>query len=637
MSISEREAPGTMPLRLAALLSLTVILLVTGWLYFPGISGPDLLDDRSSVAVIEDLRERPEVALDYIFGDDSGPLGRPVSVASFVLERIYTDGAIATSKLVNIAIHLVNGLLVVWLLWLLFRHIGITMPFWLAALAGGAWLLSPLHVSTVLYVVQRMAMLATLFMLLATISYVYWRMSIFSGTPRHLPLLLVVVFFLLALFSKENAVVLIPILLTMEALWFGFQGPGGQVITRLRNFTLGAMVLGFCFVAFFLLFQLDDLREGYLHRVFTLEQRLLTESRILWDYLGQLVWPDVHRMGLYHDDYVVSTGLDEPRSTLYALAGWLVVAVTGAGMLFWQSGRYLFFAVSWYLLGHGPESTFLPLELYFEHRNYYPGIGIFLGIGLLVGIAIKKWPEIRGPSLAWMGIWVFLLSMLTSSQVQIWSSRPLLVLAHLNGHPNSFRANTDMAVQMASLGEVEAAREYSARAFAVGTEEREGDYQIRDLALNCIASRPVSAQDIDKVGVADPNRPLSSVATLITLVRMLQDDRCPEFDREYFADRMAEIFLVENFRYKASANIYSSLAVLENALGRYDNALGYTERFLALDPDSTRALLMKLHFTTALGKVDEAQAVIAQLKALDQSGQLTAGERRTLSLYLENG
>ena len=59
---------------------------------------------------------------------------------------------------------------------------------------------------------------------------------------------------------------------------------------------------------------------------------------------------------------------------------------------------------------------------------------------------------------------------------------------------------------------------------------------------------------------------MSSVTTLLTMVRLLQDDSCPQFDRIRFADRMAEMFLVEDFEHKASAKIYSNLAVLENAL-----------------------------------------------------------------------
>ena len=86
-----------MPLILGAL-----ILAVTAWVYWPGISGPALLDDRASVTVLDALGENPDYALDYIFGDIAGPLGRPVSMLTFVLEKLYLDEGISGGKKVNI-------------------------------------------------------------------------------------------------------------------------------------------------------------------------------------------------------------------------------------------------------------------------------------------------------------------------------------------------------------------------------------------------------------------------------------------------------------------------------------------------------------------------------------------------------
>ena len=81
-----------------ALLALAII----GWIYLPGTAGPALLDDYSNVAVIPELASRSELALDYVLGNSSGLLGRPVSMASFVLESLLLDRSVETSKLINI-------------------------------------------------------------------------------------------------------------------------------------------------------------------------------------------------------------------------------------------------------------------------------------------------------------------------------------------------------------------------------------------------------------------------------------------------------------------------------------------------------------------------------------------------------
>jgi len=621
---------------LAALLLLTVV-----WIYWPGISGPELLDDSSSVMVIGDLKEKPERAYDYVFGDKSGVLGRSVSMASFVLERLYLDEGLASSKQVNIVLHALNGGLVIWLFWLLFRYQRLVGYRALAVVLGALWLLHPLLVSTVLYVVQRMAMLAAFFMLLACISYVYWRLGVIAGRGGIWRFLPVPALFVIGLLAKENAIILLPLLLCMEALWFRFAGPGGSVVPWLRNTSYSLIGLGAVGLLSALVLQWDFLAGRFRYRPFTLTERLLTEARIVWDYVFQMVHPQVARMGLYHDDFPLSRSLFDPVVTLYAVLAWILVLLAMVVLLRWQGGRWIAFGIAWFLLGQTVESTVLPLELYFEHRNYFPSIGLLLVLGSLYAIVARKWPEPGKPLLAYFSLCALFLAALTSSQVQIWSNRSLLILNHVSGHPHSARANIDVAVELASKGEVEAAYRYSKRAFEASQEgasmvERHGDYEVRDLALSCIANKAPPAGAIDNLGKADPDRPLSSVSTLLTMVRLLQDKTCPEFDSLRFADRMAEIFLVDDYKRKGSDKIFFDLAVLENALQRYDKAYAYAQRFLALSPWDKRGLLMKLHFATALDKTSEAQDVIATLQRMDEQGKLTVGEQQTLALYLEN-
>lgn len=621
---------------LAALVPAALILLFAAWVYWPGQVGPALLDDATSVLVIGDLKAHPEHAWDYILGDNSGPLGRPVSIASFVLEKLLLEDSLATSKRVNILLHLVNGALVMWLCWLLFGYIATPGYRWLALALGAAWLLSPLYVSTVLYVVQRMAMLCTTFMLCAYISYVYWRQRLRRGVFS-LPLSgLVAASVVLAVLAKENAVVAVPTLLLLEALWFQFEGEQGQTIRWLQRGTLGLLAAGGAAAVAVLVLDYDGLAAALHRRYFTLDERLLTESRIVWDYVAQLYFPDVLRMGLYHDDVLVSTSLTRPPSTGYAVAAWLAVLALTAGLTFLRRGRYLAFGIAWFLVGHSVESTVLPLELYFEHRNYYPGVGLFVLLGAVFAALVGRWAQVGPPLLVYLACYGLWLASQAGSQVQVWSSHPLLILNNLNAHPRSYRANADMAVLMANLGQFEEAQKYSARAFAVNVSgERSGDHDIRDLALACIAGQPVAAERIRRLGRDTPQRPFGSVVTLQTMVRLLQDDACPGFDRVGFADRMVEIFLRDDSPATASGNIYLGLALLENTLQRWQYADAYIDLFLKKAPGNAQGWLMKLHFTRALGKVAQADDVLARLQAMQQRGQLTVGEQQTLALYLE--
>ncbi|MEH6580432.1 MAG: hypothetical protein V7754_00755 [Halioglobus sp.] len=613
-----------------------LFLAVTVWVYAPGIAGPALLDDRASVMVMDELNEHPEYALDYILGDTSGPLGRPVSMVSFVLEKLYLDEGISGGKKVNIALHLVNGSLVVWLFTYLLAYVRAPAYRWLAVTLGATWLLSPLYVSTVLYVVQRMAMLGALFMLAACVSYAGWRMALVRGETGRWQLPLVLVFLILAVFAKENSIVVLPILLLMEALWFGFRGEGGRPIIWLRRTSLGMIFLGTLFLATFFTVNADWLVNSYGNMPFNLQERVLTESNILWEYVGQLYSPDVTGMGLYHDDVIVAKSLTDPRGTLGSVVAWLGFFLLCLVLLRWQRGRYFVFACSIFVVGHLTESTILPLELYFEHRNYFPGIGLFLLLGLPLVAILKKWPEPTAPLLVCLGLYVLTLVLQTSSQVQLWSNGPLLKLNNVNAHPESYRANTDMGAELAQAGELVAALEYSARAHRARPSEREGDHDIRDLALSCLANKPLPDERVVLIGTVHAERPLSSVSTLQVLVRLLQGDTCPEFDRVGFANRMKQVFLEEGHDDKAANQIYSRLAVLESSLERYDNAYVYIEKFLNVSPDDVTGLLMKLHFSTALDLATEVSATIARLQALNENEKLTVSEQQTLSLYLEN-
>lgn len=622
---------------LRALCATLVLLAFSVWVYWPGIDGPVLLDDRSSLLVIKDLRESPELALDHVFGDRSGLLGRPVSMATFVLERMYLDEGIRGGKKINILLHAANGGLVIWFLWLLLRQQRIPGYRAVAVICGGLWLLHPLLVSSVLYVVQRMAMLATTFMLLSIISYIYWRLALLAGRRRAWPwLLAVLAFFGLGMLSKENAVVTLPVILLLEVLWFRCRGAGDVTLAWLRNISYGLIAGGASVLLGILVFGWDQLAARLVRRPFTLAERLMSESRIVWDYVGQLLWPRVHRMGLYHDDVAISQSFTEPMTTLYATIGWAAVIAAGCVLLRWRLGRWLVLALAIFLVGHSVESTVLSLELYFEHRNYFPAIGFALGVAVLLGAWLRHVPQSVVPLCVLLCMLLAVLAALTGSQVQIWSKRPLLVLHHVNGHPKSPRANIDMATEMASAGVLDKALVYSRRAHENSFTERLGDHEVRDLALACMARKPVPAEAIDNFAARDERRPLSSVTTLLTLVRMLQADACPGFDRLRLAERMRVLYLDDPDVRKGKSNIYANLAVLENALGRYDVAYAYTERFLALAPNHRRGLLMKLHFATALGREADARATRDLLLSLDERGLLSVHEQQTLALYLEN-
>ena len=608
----------------------------TAWVYLPGVQGPMLLDDHSSVTKIGDLTDSPELAVDYIFGDRSGVMGRSVSMATFVLERMVSDRGMPLTKAVNIALHLFNGGLIVALLWQLFRFAGFPGFHWLSLVLGAIWLLHPLLISTVLYAVQRMAMLATTFMLLGCLSYVSWRLKLIEEKFSWWRFGLLPMCLLLGLFSKENAILLIPVVLLLEVLWFQFAGPNGKSIPALRNLSCSLIVIGLLGAVTAVLLRWEWWQAKFRWRPFTLEERLLTESRILWDYVAQWYIPDVSTMGIYHDDILLSRSFLEPISTLYSSVAWLLVGIFCLALCFTRLGRYLAFAILVYLVGHSIESTIWPLELYFEHRNYFSSLGLLLILGVLVGLVARKEPKVGPPLTVGLAFFAIMLCMQTSSQVTIWSSRPLFVLANVNGHPNSPRANIDMAVQLARFGDSNTAHEYSKRAFEASSIERKGEYLLRNVSLSCIAGEAVDRRQVDQIGALGEYRPFGSVTTLLIFARLVQNGSCKIDDAMYTADHLERLFFGGDSKYTTSAKNYSNLAVLENSLGRYENALIYIQKYLEKVPNNSRGLLMELHFAVSLEKEDIAEKAIQKLNELMDQGKLSVQEQQTLAMYVRS-
>ncbi|MCI5164580.1 MAG: hypothetical protein D3903_00480 [Candidatus Electrothrix sp. GM3_4] len=256
----------------------------------------------------------------------------------------------------------------------------------IALLAAALWLVAPIHTSAVTYIVQRMAQLAALFSISAIFFYIRGRLT----SNR----LYQIIFFtgflccaLLAVSSKENAVLLFPSLALIEGIFF-FQ------FARLQTFAQKKKKLSFllCFILFsgilfiswdFIVFQANS----YGHRNFTFLERILTEPRILLLYLSQIFYPTASRLSIVHD-INLSTSLFTPWQTLPVIISCIGLIFFGIVQI--HKKPLLAFAILYYFLNHLVESTIIPLELIFEHRNLLPSLFLFLPLATLVVDAIKE-------------------------------------------------------------------------------------------------------------------------------------------------------------------------------------------------------------------------------------------------------
>lgn len=169
--------------------ALTAIALLTGLLaawfaYAPGIGGIPQFDDRANLSDLDTVRD-PESAFRFVAKGTAGPTGRPLALASFMAQAYAWPDAPEVLLRTNILIHLLNGLLVTWLLYLIgvARAETAQRAALIAVGSGSIWMLMPLLASSSLFIVQRMTTLSAVFTLLGAVGYMYARQRV-DQRPR---------------------------------------------------------------------------------------------------------------------------------------------------------------------------------------------------------------------------------------------------------------------------------------------------------------------------------------------------------------------------------------------------------------------------------------------------------------------
>jgi len=426
------------------------ILVLTVFVYWTGLQGNFLFDDYPN---LQDLGtygviDSWDKVRNFISNGFSGPTGRPISLLSFLIDANTWPASPYSFKYTNLMIHLLNGVLLYWAILLLLKNYNYkeNKSIWIALVASAIWLLHPYFVSTTLYVVQRMAQLATLFSLVGIVGYLKCRLSIpFRPVRAYIGM----VFFLglgtvFATYSKENGALLPFLILVIE-----FCNPNkmNRPIWQWRAFFLWLPSIAILVV---LSKYITFAEDPWPNRNFNMIERLYSESRILCEYLFNLLIPQVELRGLYQDAFIVSKSIFNPITTLYSIVFLLALLFLA---LFFKK-RYPLFALGilFFLTAHLMESTVIGLELYFEHRNYLAAIFLFLPI--VSGLALLK-DRIDARLVNLIVIFILGgLSFFTYERAKLWGNTPALELYWAQNSPNSPRAQSSIAGMLFDQGRV---------------------------------------------------------------------------------------------------------------------------------------------------------------------------------------
>ena len=615
--------------RLAAI-GLTLLVLAAAAIYWRGLSGPFLLDDGVTFPVIQRWLAGQASFAEAVLGRGSPLAGRPVAMASFALTSTLGGFEPFSFKLGNLVVHLLCGLLV----WQLLRRLLALDPRLsaqaplLATIASGLWLLHPLQVSTVLYSVQRMAQLSTLLVLAAVLVYLVARQEIATGQLRPARSKLFLTFpllVLLGLLSKQNAAVAPLICAAIEWTCFKRDGAAARPVQAFFGLFLFAPAL----VALAsLAFAPQLLLGGYSEWDFTLAQRLLSEPRALMAYLGHIALPYGPALGLYTDDFAASTGLLSPISTLSSIVALIAISVAA---WFWRASAPSA-CLGWFffLAAHAVESSFLPVELYYEHRNYLPLVGVALalvGLTALLPQRLRSRPGYRLQLLGAAALAIAALATITSSRVSVWQRMDTIATEGVREHPHSLRALYDLSGVLLARGDLRGNIALMESLAAIPDPRRRWLGRHNLITARCRAGLPADRAALDAIAAqAPPSSTVFEIQALRLLGRFNAARGCG-FEAREFADTVVRTLAAtptqpESSRPKwltrlLAAEVYASVGDLAAAQTQAEIA------WAASGDLPTGALLAKI--LAARGATDGALRVLAELerrmKPYDSLGQ----------------
>lgn len=386
-----------------------------------------------------------------------GSLYRPIANLSFALNWYLGKDNPIGYHVANFSIHLATTIILYATFLLLFStpatmgRFGINDSRFIAALGAALWAINPIHTQAVTYIVQRMAILAALFYILGIFLYLKGRL-IQERSGKIIFFTGCLLSYLLAVGSKENAIMLPVSLLLTELVFFRDTHRAHHGKTNIL-WAGAAIFLFICFAIMTLVkFDgLDFLLNGYQNRPFSMPERLMTEARIVIWYIGLIFYPSPHRLSVAHD-VTLSTSLASPWTTLPAMLTIAALVVLALWRI--KKNAFLSFGILFFLINHIVESSILPLELIFEHRNYLPSMFLFLpvaaGIQLLLEHETLKSRTAYHLMVAFVPLLLIALSWSTYYRNAVWQTEKTLWEDAMAKAPKNARPLTTLADVLAA-------------------------------------------------------------------------------------------------------------------------------------------------------------------------------------------
>ncbi len=564
---------------------------------------------------------------------------RPFAMISFAFNYYFHTYKLMGYHLVNIFIHITTGILFYFLIKTTLSEFkaqssklkaknleaqqqSTLNPTFIAFFAALIWLVHPVQIQSVTYIIQRMNSMAAMFYVLSLLLYAKGRIvhiqevnnsqlathnsqpvanlrfhmrstlcytgSLFAG--------------IVALGSKEIAATLPFFILLYE--WYFFQK---MSVNWLRRHFL--LFTGICILFLLMAFiyfggnPIKEILSGYHSSVLTLNQRVFTEIRVVIFYISLLLFPHPARLNLDHD-FPLSHSLIEPITTLISFGGIVFLFLFALNIA--KKERLISFCILWFLGNLVIESSVIGIEIIYEHRIYLPSMFIILMTVIFVNRYVKRtW--LKSTLLCTLvcvcSAWTYERNSIWSDRITLWSDcvkkSPNLARPHdnLGGalltqgkvvdamrhfqdamriDPNDYRAHHNMGVALEKQGKFDEAIEHYFKALSIKPDFEE--------AYNNLGNNVLKQGKLDEAikyysRVLYINPELTQAHYNLGLVLLRKGNNIEAIDSFSKALKLDP----------GLANAYNNWGVALLREGEIDKAIAFFQKALQIQPDLAQA------------------------------------------------
>lgn len=499
---------------------------------------------------------------------------RPVANISFALNYLFSENNPAAYHITNIIIHIITASLI----YLLFRHTLKLAPDTkqikhtnaISFAASLLWLINPLQIQSVTYTVQRMNSLAAMFFIASLLFYIKARLAQKSNNRSWYLFAVSFVSAILAFGCKENTAILPFIILFYE--WFFFQNARFAWLKTVLPVIILSIVLIAILAALYLGSNASEkLKSEYVRWGLTVHQRLLTQSRVVFFYLSLFFFPHPSRLNLDHD-FPLSYSLFNPPTTILAI--FLIAALIASAIILAKRNKLLIsFCILWYFSTLLIESSFIGIEITYEHRLYLPSIFVTL-LAVLLGYYILRSKYASIPVLIAISI---ILSLWTYSRNNVWADERTLWKDCAQKSPHKARSLYNLAISFFNKKQYPEAAAYYSRTLQIDPNRFDA---YEGLAF-CAVETDDPNKAVEFAGRALKLNPKSAKAHLT-------------FGRSYYKKQELQKALDEyNIALSLDPRLhqaYNGMGTIYYGYNKYEDAKKFWEKALKIKPDYPEAL-----------------------------------------------